>query len=105
MDGWSGSIQLNQGQGATVRALVVSSVGVPTTITVDQPPIQIVSVWDGDIVQTDYVLGQDHITGYAVSIGIDEISYLLNYISDVVALSTVAITAQVKEASVSFTEG
>lgn len=104
MGGWSGSIQLNQGQGATVRALVVSSVGVPTTITVDQPPIQIVSIWDGTGFQNEFS-GMDSVSGYGISVGDGEISYLLNYVADADVLSTVNITAQVKEASVSLTEG
>lgn len=103
MDGWSGSIQLNQGQGATVRALVVSSVGVSTTITVDQPPIQLVSVWDGAGFQNE-VSGMDSVSGYGISVGNGEISYLLNYVADADVLSTVSITAQVEEASVSLTE-
>lgn len=103
MDGWSGSIQLNQGQGATVRALVVSSVGVSTTITVDQPSIQLVSVWDGAGFQNE-VSGMDSVSGYGISVGNGEISYLLNYVADADVLSTVSITAQVEEASVSLTE-
>ena len=104
MSDWSGSILLNQGQGATVRALVVSSVGMSVTITVDQPPIQITSQWDGSGFQTDFV-GQDYIAGYAVAVGEGEISYMMNYVADVGALSTVTIDAQVKEASVSLAEG
>lgn len=105
MTAWSGSILLSQGQTAVVRALAEAHAGVPTTITVDQPPIQVVTVWDGETIQTDYVSGQEHIAGYAVSIGTDEINYLMNYVADIGALSTVTIDAQVKEASVSLAEG
>lgn len=103
MDGWSGSIRLDQGQGATVRALVVSSVGMIVTISVDQPSIQIVSQWDGVGFKTD-IMGEDYVAGYGVSVGNGEISYLLNYVSDVSGLSTVDIAAQVKDASIVLTE-
>lgn len=104
MDGWSGSILLNQGQGATVRALVVSSVGMTVTIDVDQPLIHFVSVWDGSGFQNN-ISGEDSVSGYGISVGNGEISYLLNYVADADVLSTVSIAAQVKEASVSLTEG
>lgn len=104
MDGWSGSILLNQGQGATVRALVTSSVGMSVTISVDHPPIQIVSTWDGVGLQTDFS-GTDYVSGCGVSVGEGEISYLINYVADTADLSTVDIAAQVKEASISLTEG
>jgi hypothetical protein len=104
MVGWSDAILLSQGQSATVRALVSSYVGMTVTIAVDQPPIQITSQWDGSGFQTDFV-GQDYIAGYAVSVGEGEVSYLLNYVADAGALSTVTIDAQVKEASVSLAEG
>lgn len=105
MTAWSGSILLSQGQSAVVRTLVEAHAGVQTVISVDQPPIHIVSVWEGETVQTDYVSGQNNITGFAVAIGADEISYLMNYVANVGALSTVTIDAQVKEASVSLAEG
>ena len=104
MDGWSDAILLSQGQSATVRALVSSYAGMTVTIAVDQPPIQIVSTWDGNTFQTEYT-GENHISGYAVSVGYDEVSYLLSYVADTAELSTVDITAQVKEASISLTEG
>lgn len=104
MVGWSDAILLSQGQSATVRALVSSSVGMTATIAVDQPPIQITSLWDGSGFQTDFV-GQDYIAGYAVAVGEGEISYMMTYVADVGALSTVTIDAQVKEASVSLAEG
>lgn len=104
MAGWSDAILLNQGQGATVRALVASSAGMSVTISVDHPPIQIVSTWDGNTFQSEYT-GENHISGCAVSVGYDEVSYLLNYVADTADLSTVDIAAQVKEASISLTEG
>ena len=103
MAGWSDAILLDQGQSATVRALVASSVGMTVTITVDQPPIQFVSVWDGTGFQSE-VSGMDSVSGYGISVGNGEISYLLNYISDVSGLSTVDIAAQVKDASIVLTE-
>lgn len=104
MDGWSGSIQLNQGQGAALRAIVVSSVGVTTTISVDQPPIKITSYWDGNSCQTEFV-GEDYISGYGFSAGDGELSYLVKYVAASDALSTVTVAAQVKEASLSLLEG
>lgn len=104
MNTWSGSILLSEGQTACVKVLVAASVGMTVTITVDQPPTQITSQWDGSGFQTEFV-GQDHIAGYAVAVGEGEISYLLNYVADVGALSTVIIDAQVKEASVRLAEG
>lgn len=103
MAGWSDAILLNQGQSATVRALVSSYVGMTVTIAVDQPPIQIVSQWDGFGFKTD-IMGKDYVAGYGVSVGNGEISYLLNYVSDVSGLSTVDITAQVRDASIVLTE-
>lgn len=104
MVAWVGSILLSQDQIACVEALVVSSVGMTVTITVDQPSMQIVSMWNGDDFETQ-IVGQDHVSGYAVSVGIGEISYLVKYIADVDALSTVTIDGQVKEASVSLVGG
>ena len=103
MAGWSDAILLSQGQSATVGALVSSHVGMTVTIAVDQPPIQVTSQWDGSGFQTEFV-GQDYIAGYAVSVGDGEVSYLINYVADVGALSTVTIDAQVKEASVTVSE-
>jgi len=104
MTAWVGSILLSQDQIACVKALVVSSVGMTVIITVDQPAIQITSVWNGDNFDTQ-IVGEEHVSGYAVSIGIDEISYLLNYVADVDAFSTVTIDGQVKEASISLVGG
>lgn len=104
MGAWAGAILLSEGQTACVRALVVSSASMTVTIAVDQPPIQVTSQWDGSTFQTDF-FGGSHISGYAVSVGEGEVSYLLNYVADVSALSTVTIDALVKEASVSLAEG
>jgi hypothetical protein len=101
---WSGSILLNQGQGAIVRALVEARVGESVIISVDVPLFRIESVWDGTGFETQ-VVGEDYVAGYAVSLGDGEISYLVNYVTDVGVLSTVTIDAQVKEASVSLAGG